>query len=67
MSFDDKTRLMLSKAIDDLSTMAKFQEEFIGLLHQMVLDLYKQNNLELPEYFHSYQFKNKNPWSNRLD
>lgn len=62
MEFDDKTRMMLSKAIEDLITMVKFMEEFTGQTHHMVLDLYKQTGKEIPKYLIDYKFKSKNPW-----
>lgn len=60
--FDDKTRMMLSRAIDDLINMTKFMEEFTGIVHHMVLDLYYQTGFEIPEHIRNYKFKNKNPW-----
>lgn len=60
--FDDKTRMMLSKAIEDLVKMQKFQEEFLGLLHQMVLELYNRADFNISDDFLNYKFKNKNPW-----
>ena len=62
MSFDDKTRIMLSKAIQDIIEMQKFQEEFCGVLHGMVLELYNQHGLKIPREFTEYKFKHKNPW-----
>lgn len=60
--FDDKTRMMLAKAIEDLSDMTKFMEEFIGICHHMILDLYKQTGKEMPSHIKEYKFRNKNPW-----
>lgn len=61
-AFDAKTRMMLAKAIDDLSNMAKFNEEFTGVLHHMVLDLYKQTGKKIPASIKDYKFKSKDPW-----
>ena len=65
--FDDKTRMMLSKAIDDLVLMQKFQEEFLGVLHQMVIELYNQGGWKIPKSITEYKFKNKNPWRPKDD
>ena len=62
MEFDDKTRMMLSKSLEDLVNMAKFMEEFTGIVHHMVLDLYKQTGKKIPKYITDYKFRNKNPW-----
>ena len=60
--FDDQTRMMLSKAIDDLNNMTKYMEEFCGVLHAMVLELYNQQGIEIPKSIRDYKFRNKNPW-----
>jgi len=62
MEFDDKTRMMLSKSLEDLVNMAKFMEEFTGIVHHMVLDLYKQTGKKIPKHITDYKFRNKNPW-----
>ena len=61
-SIDPKTAKMISKALMDLDNMAKFQEEFCGVLHGMVLELYNQMGIKIPKEFTEYKFKNKNPW-----
>ena len=60
---DDITAKMLTKALEDLSNMVKFQEEFTGVLHNMVLNLYNQTNTPIPKHIKEYEFQNKNPWS----
>jgi len=60
--FDEKTRIMLTKSLEDLNNMTKFMEEFTGLVHHMVLHLYKETKIPLPENLKDYRFRNKNPW-----
>ena len=60
---DRITAEMLSKAFQDVEVSMRFQEEFIGMIHAMILDLYKQTNIQIPEYFVNYKFINKSPWS----
>jgi len=61
-SIDPKTAEMISKALIDLNQMARFQEEFIGVLHGMVLQLYNELGVKIPKEFTEYKFVNKNPW-----
>ena len=53
---------MISKALIDLTNSAKFQEEFMGVIHGLVLHLYTKQGIEIPNYLKNYKFKNKNPW-----
>jgi len=61
-SIDIKTAQMISKALIDLDNMAKFNEEFTGVVHHMVLNLYKELKIDFPKELKDYKFKNKNPW-----
>jgi len=63
-SIDPKTAEMISNALMDLTNASKFQEEFVGLLHGMVLELYTKQGIQIPKKFINYKFKNKNPWGN---
>jgi len=55
--------MRISKSMIDLDNMIKFIEEFTGVLHHMVLDLYQQTGKEMPKHIKDYKFKNKNPWN----
>ena len=61
---DKKTIELLTKAITDLNQAAKFNEEFTGQVHHMVLELYNQLGFKIPDDIANYEFRNKSPWSN---
>jgi len=60
---DKVTAEMISKAFEDLNNMVKFQGEFMGVLHGMVLELFNQQGIKIPKEFTEYKFKNKDPWN----
>ena len=53
---------MLSKSLEDLTNISKFNAEFTGVVHAMVLELYNQQGLKLPKPIRDYKFRNVNPW-----
>jgi len=58
-----RATIMQAKAMTNLINMVKFMEEFTGVVHQLVLDLYRQTGKEIPNSFIDYKFKNVNPWT----
>jgi Fe-S cluster assembly iron-binding protein IscA len=65
LMIDEKTSKMISKALIDLDNMSRFNEEFTGVVHHLVLNLYKELKIDFPEELKNYKFKNTNPFNPR--
>ena len=54
--------MRLSKSIISIDRFMKRHDEALGVLHQLILDLYKQNKLEIPDSFKEYRWKTEDPY-----
>ncbi len=54
--------MRMSKAILSIESFCKRHDESLGVLHQMILDLYKQTGKTIPDSIKNYKFKTADPW-----
>ena len=69
IDFDEKSieesrqiAMRLAKSIIQMDRFMKRHDEVLGVLHQLILDLYKQNKLEIPDSFKEYRWKTEDPY-----